>query len=69
MSDNTTATLNGSYAFNNQADRESRLIARQWHELSRKHGDHGRPFTMTVVRDERGRVSVFGGYPAGKVDK
>lgn len=49
------------------AQREGRLIVKQWRELSRKHGEHGRPFSMTIVRDERGYISVFGGYPAGRV--
>lgn len=47
--------------------REERLILNQYRELSRKHGAHGRAFTLTIVRTPDGTVSVFGGYPAGRV--
>lgn len=68
MANNTNQTIPGNFEFTSETPtREARLIVRQWCEQSRKHGDNGRAFSMTIVRDERGYVSIFTGNPAGRV--
>lgn len=65
----TNATVPGNYDFNSRSEHEEQLIVRQYREMSRKHGEHGRPFTITIYHDSDGTVSVFGGAPAGRVKK
>lgn len=66
----TTATVPGNYEFRNgRSEREERLVIRQYREMSRKHGEHGRPFTIMIHHDVDGTVSVFSGTPAGRVKK
>ena len=68
MTDNCNQTIPGDFEFSDQgAVREERLILNQYRELSRKHAAHGRSFSVTIVRSPDGTVSVFGGYPAGRV--
>jgi len=65
---NTNQTMPGNFEFNDQtAEREAQLIVRQWHEMSRNHARHGRPFAVTFIRTPDGMVSVFSGSPAGRV--
>jgi len=68
MTQNTNQTMPGNFEFSDQvADREARMVARQWHEMSRNHAAHGRPFAVTFIRDTDGTVLAFSGSPAGKV--
>lgn len=64
----TNQTMPGNYEYSDQtAEREAQLVSRQWHEMSRKHAQHGRAFAVTFVRTPDGTVSAFSGYPAGRV--
>lgn len=68
MTNNTNQTVPGKFEFSDKAtEREAQLIVRQWHEMSRKHAAHGRPFAVTFIRTPDGMVSSFSGYPAGRV--
>jgi len=67
----TNATIPVQFEFpddrHGRKQRQAELIARQANELSRKHLEHGRPCIVSILYEVDGSVSVFGGYPAGRV--